>query len=278
MQAAPRVLSRLRIAFGTFVAIDAEAEDPDIAARGIDIAFDAVRTVERLMHPTRAGGDLAALSAAPENCCVAIHPWTWEVLDLCRQLNAASRSIFDPCLPASVGRMRDVELLPGCYVRLNAPVRLDLGGVAKGYAVDRAVEALRRAGCVGGLVNAGGDLAVFGPRPRRIVCREIGRAGRATQLRDAALATSAVGDPSRPSEHRGHYHGVSGEFASAGRVAVIARRAAVADGLSKCLLWCDRASGDELLRRFGAARLGAQNASPSPRSNRLKSEFHSNHW
>jgi FAD:protein FMN transferase len=278
MQAAPHVLSRLRVAFGSFVAIDAESEDPDSAARGIDIAFDAVRSVERLMHPTRADGDLAALSAAPESRCLAIHPWTWEVLDLCRHLNAVSRSIFDPCLPASVGRMRDVELLPGFCVRLKRPVRLDLGGVAKGYAVDRAIEALRRAGCVGGLVNAGGDLAVFGPRPRRIVCREIGEAGLAMELRDAALATSAVGEPSRPPEHHGHYHGVSGEFASAGRVGVVARRAAVADALTKCMLWCDRASGDELLRRFGARRVGAQNASPSPRSNRLKSEFHSNHW
>jgi thiamine biosynthesis lipoprotein len=277
MQAAPHVLSRLRIGFGTFVAIEAEADDPDIAARGIELAFDAMRLVERLMHPTRAEGDLAPLSAVADGRCLAIHPWTWEVLDLCRQLNDASRGIFDPCLPASAGRLRDLELLSGSRVRLGAPLRLDLGGVAKGFAVDCAIDALRGAGCIGGLVNAGGDLAVFGPRPRRIVCREFGEAGLAMELRDAALATSAVGDPSRPSEHRGHYHGVSGAFASAGRIGVIARRAAVADALTKCLLWCDRASADELLRRFGAGRVGVQNARPSPRSKRLKSEFHSNH-
>ncbi len=277
MQAAPHVRSRLRIGFGTFLAIDAESDDPDIAAHGIEAAFDAMRIVERLMHPTRADGDLAPLSAIAENRCLAVHPWTWEVLDLCRHLNEASQGIFDPCLPASVGRMRDVDLLPGSRVRLNAPLRLDLGGVAKGYAVDRAIDALRRAGCVGGLVNAGGDLAAFGPRPRRIVCRGFGTTGLAMELRDAALATSAVGDPSRPSEHRGHYHGVSGQFASAGRIGVIARRATVADALTKCLLWCDRASADELLGRFDAGRLGTQNARPSPRSKRLKSEFHSNH-
>jgi len=46
----------------------------------------------------------------------------------------------------------------------HAPVHIDLGGIAKGYAVDRALMALRTAGCRGALVNAGGDLAVFGNR------------------------------------------------------------------------------------------------------------------
>jgi thiamine biosynthesis lipoprotein len=255
LQAATSVLSRLRLGLGTLVAIDAEADDGETAARALEAAFQAVQSVERLMHPTRNGSDVARLNAAPRGP-VTVHPWTFEVLDLCMQLNGLSQGVFDPCLPASSGRMRDLELITGGSVLVHASIGLDLGGVAKGYAVDRAIEALRTAGCKAGLVNAGGDLAVFGPRPRRIV-RRGQDPGHAVELRDAALATSVVGGASRPPEHRGHYHGVSGASASRGSVCVLARSAAAADALTKCLLWCDRAAGEEILAHFGARRLDA---------------------
>jgi FAD:protein FMN transferase len=87
-----------------------------------------------------------------------------------------------------------VQLLPENQVRFaDHSVKIDLGGIAKGFAVDRAVEALRRHGVADGLVNAGGDLRTFGPReheidirdprhPDRIMCR--------VALRNAALASS----------------------------------------------------------------------------------------
>jgi thiamine biosynthesis lipoprotein len=187
---------------------------------------------------------------------VTVHRWTFEVLELCMQLSGLSEGVFDPCLPATSGRMHDIELVGDCGVILRAPIQLDLGGVAKGYAVDRAVEALRAEGCEGGLVNAGGDLAVFGPHPRRILCRG-SESSRVVELREGALATSVVGAAARPSEHRGHYHGVSGISASRGSICVVARGAAAADALTKCLIWCDRRTGEEMLAHFGARRLDA---------------------
>jgi len=253
MQAATSILSRLRIGLGTLIAIDAEADDGAIAARALEAAFQAVQRVEHLMHPTRNGSDIARLSASPCGL-VTVHPWTFEVLELCVQLNDLSHGVFDPCLPASSGSMRDIELLGDGAVVVHAPIQLDLGGVAKGYAVDRAIDALRAAGCDAGLVNAGGDLAVYGPRARRIVCR--GPDPRpVVELRDAALATSSVGAASRPPEHRGHYHGVSGAPALHGSVSVIAESAAAADALTKCLFWCDSVGGQELLAHFAARRV-----------------------
>jgi thiamine biosynthesis lipoprotein len=255
MQAATSVLSRLRVGLGTLVAIDAEADDGETSARALEAAFQAMLSVEHLMHPTRNGSDVARLSAFPHGL-VTVHPWTFEVLELCVQLNGLSDGVFDPCLPASSGRMRDIELIGDAGVVVHAPIQLDLGGVAKGYAVDRAVEALRAEGCEAGLVNAGGDLAVFGPLPRRIVCRGLDT-GPVIELREAALATSVVCAAARPPEHRGHYHGVSGASASRGSVCVIAASAAAADALTKCLLWCDRATGEEILAHFDARRLDA---------------------
>lgn len=41
-------------------------------------------------------------------------------------------------------------------------VRIDLGGIAKGFAIDKAIDAMRNAGAIGGLVDAGGDIRCFG--------------------------------------------------------------------------------------------------------------------
>lgn len=251
--------SRLRVALGTFVAIEAEASNETTARAGIEAAFEAILTVQTLMHPIR-GTDLAALAVGPPGTPVRIHPWTWEVLELSRQLNRASRGIFDPCLAEAPGRMADLQLLPAASVVAHAPVRIDLGGIAKGYAVDCAVAALRGAGCIGGLVNAGGDLAVFGRRSHQIVCGPTHGTGVLVTLRDAALATSdatlsASLEALRPAEHRGYYDGRGRHATVSGKATVIAARAAIADGLTKCLLSAPREMSSALLATFEASQV-----------------------
>lgn len=271
-----RILSTLRIAFGTFVAVEAQAPDEASAVRGISAAFDAVAKVERLMHPARAGSDLARLAACPSGGRITLDPWTWELLELCGRLHRSSGGCFDPCLRTAAGRMPDLDLADPPFARVRVPLCIDLGGIAKGYAVDRALDGLRAEGCTEGLVNAGGDLAVFGARAHRIVCRA--RCGNiVVELREAALATSEVGRASRPTEHRGHYHGADGSPAAPGAVAVTAPSAAVADGLTKCLLLGSQSERRELLRLFDAREVLHQNARPRPRSKRLKSALSSNH-
>ena len=91
--------------------------------------------------------------------------------------------------------MDALHLTPGLGVRATAPIALDLGGIAKGYAVDRAVDALRVAGARAGLVNAGGDLRVFGSDEWMPVRLRHPAAPAHTltlfDVRDAAAATSA---------------------------------------------------------------------------------------
>lgn len=272
----PHTLSRLRVAFGTFAALEAEAPDEASAERGIAAAFAALATVERLMHPTRAQSDLARLADCAPGSRVPLDPWTYELLGLCVRLHRLSDGRFDPCLPCASGRLADLDLTEAACARARVPIRIDLGGIAKGFAVDRAVDAMRAAGCTGGLINAGGDLAAFGARVHRIVCRT-GRGSAVVHLREAALATSEVCHRSRPPEHRGHYHGVEGTPAAPGAVTVIAANAALADGLTKCLLLAAAAERRRLLRLFDAHEVRYQNATPSPRSKRLKSELSSNH-
>jgi thiamine biosynthesis lipoprotein len=82
-------------------------------------------------------------------------------------------------------------------VRFRQPgVSIDLGGIAKGYAVDRAIERLRAMGIERALVKAGGDLRVIGAPPGKpawTVQLEDPRMSGAREeipLRDAALSTS----------------------------------------------------------------------------------------
>lgn len=271
--------SRLRVALGTFVAIDADTSSAAAGESAIAAAYAAIALVENLMHPTRAGSDLAALSECALGHPCRVHPWTWAVLDLCKRLNRESRGIFDPCVPelsvpglsvpgpfvpgrscsASWGSLVDLELLQRqcaqeASVIPHARFRLDLGGIAKGFAVDRAIDALRAAGCHAGLVNAGGDLAVFGDRDRDVLCRQA-HGDSIVTLRNAALASSAVENEAQPAEHRGYYNAADQSAIVSGSVTITAPHAAIADGLTKCLLAGDSASNIALLDTFGARRI-----------------------
>ena len=89
---------------------------------------------------------------------------------------------------------------------------MDLGGIAKGYGVDRAVAALRAHGIEHGLVNVGGDLYALGERPDGSAwrvgvrdARDPTRIERTLELSNAAVATS--GDYEQFFDHAGRrYH------------------------------------------------------------------------
>lgn len=252
---AMHVRSRLRVALGTFVAVEAEADAAGTAERGVEAAYEAIAKLERLMHPERPGSDVALLSHCKPATVLPVDRWTWEVLELCHALHRVSDGAFDPCLNVAPGRLADIELLEDLRVRTRVGVRVDLGGVAKGYAVDRALEAMRAAGCIAGLVNAGGDLAVFGARSRTLLCDTACGTAVAVELRDAALATSDTENLSRPAQHRGYYHGINRDLPIVGRVTVTAPRAAVADALTKCLLAADGVPRRVMLEAFGARQV-----------------------
>jgi thiamine biosynthesis lipoprotein len=252
--------SRLRIGLGTLIAISAEA-DAASALPGMEAAFEAVAQVESLMHPTRAGSDLLAIRRGTLGRPLDVHPWTWEVLALSSRLNQASKGAFDPCLPSAAGRLTDLEFAAPPSVIPHRPLHVDLGGIAKGYAVDRARAALRAAGCRGGLVNAGGDLAVFGDRAHAIVIRDRTEGDSVIELKNAALATSDVCNAASPAEHRGYYHGVTRRKIRAGKVSVSAASAAVADALTKCLLAIPGEMHAALLESFDARLVGYE---PNP--------------
>ena len=249
------VLSRLRVALGTFVAVEAEAADEPAAERGIAGAFEAVACIEALMHPHRPGSDLLSLSESPPGTVLSIDARTWELLELCRELHRVSEGTFDPCLDLAPGRMTEIELLDGGRVRTHAPFGWISVGSRKGMlsiapSKPYALPAARAGWSTPAAISPSSGVAVVCSIAARLTDRAT-----AVYLRDAALATSDTDSPSRPTQHRGYYDGSSRQRAISGRVSVIAPRAAVADGLTKCLLAADGVPTQPLLEAFGARQV-----------------------
>jgi thiamine biosynthesis lipoprotein len=246
----PFPTKRLRIALGTWVAIEAMALRPEDELPAIEAAYAAIGAVDAHMHPTRPGSDLAEINTAPLHTPVEVQPDTWHLLQLAQRLYALTGGVFDPCLPSHPGRLADVEIGPEDeeepMVICHARVHLDLGGIAKGHAIDRAVATLSAMGCQSGLVNAGGDLRVFGDRNETVLLRR-GADFYPLDLRNAALAVSDLDATERPQEHQGYYSRVNpggvGPHSLATNTApryaaVVAQEAAIADALTKCVLLC----------------------------------------
>jgi thiamine biosynthesis lipoprotein len=203
--AAPLAHRRCRPKLGTLV----EIAVPEGHEAAIDAAFDAVAHVHARMSFHEETSDLAALRKAPAGNAVVIDACTVEVLRAAAMLHDRSGGLFDVGVGARlvtagllpepighdparfVGTAADVEILDDIHVRCRRPLLIDLGGIAKGYAVDRAAEALMRAGVPRAIVNAGGDVRVVGEHPECIWLRDAdGSTGAAIMLTDGSLATS----------------------------------------------------------------------------------------
>jgi thiamine biosynthesis lipoprotein len=217
-------LRRARPLLGTFVEISIAGAPPAELEAAAEAAFAAVAMVHRLMSFHDEASDIGRLNRSAFAAAVVVHPWTFEVLDIANDLCRRSAGAFDiaiapvlqelgllprhpgDALSVTAGRGGEdaIELLSDGRVRFRDGVRLDVGGIAKGYAVDRAIEALRGRGIAEGIVNAGGDLAAFGPHPHAIHIRDPRRPQVAmceVKLRDSALASSGGRfDPSSSTE------------------------------------------------------------------------------
>ncbi len=214
MPATSASLRRAQPLLGTFVEIDVTDANQRDAERAVEAAFSVVAEVHRLMSFHEASSDVSRLNRAASNGAVVVHPWTCAVLEMAVEMNRHSAGAFDigvaPALqrtgqlpggseawpsPASMPTAEAIELLADNHVRfLHPSVLIDLGGIAKGFAVDCAIEELRARGVRSAMVNAGGDLAAFGPEARVIHIRDPRSPGRLmcqVEVSNRALASSA---------------------------------------------------------------------------------------
>ena len=282
MAAASNSVRRARPLLGTFVEIEAAGPVQAEVVGAIDAAFEAVATVHRLMSFHDPDSDVGRLNRQAFEQPVKVHEWTFGVLETSIELHRGSNGLFnvavapilqtlgllprhgeDEAVEARPPAPDAIELLDGEMIRFrDRRAKIDLGGIAKGFAVDRALDVLRGSGSLAsGIVNAGGDLAAFGaltqsahirhPRhPGRVACRvEFANEALATTarrfdpLQSAETAGSAIVDP----------HGETPANAIDG-VTVRARSCMIADALTKIVMLSGADAGS-LLELYDASAL-----------------------
>src|SRR5260370_32856478 len=136
------------------------------------------------------GSTLSRINTDASNGPVAVDDKAFRVLRMEHLFYSSTNGVFDPTiapqlqragfLPRKRGERQpraasfgDVELLPKKRIRFRrAGIRLVLGGIAKGFSVDEAVNNLRRTGIQCGLVNPGGWLPGFRPPPFAVRLRD----------------------------------------------------------------------------------------------------------
>jgi thiamine biosynthesis lipoprotein len=249
-------------------------------------ALDEVDAIEDTLTWFRETSEVSRVNRGAATGPVAIGPSLFALLSLCRELYAATGGAFDPAStalsrcwgfldrrprPAPEGRPGPSRGLPSTEeieaararsgldkvtadglsrtVRFAVPgVELNFAAVAKGWALDRVAATLRVRGVFRALLTAGGSShRGWGSEAWDLALRPGGEELGLLRLRDAALGTSAAGEPRHVLDPR------TGRPAEGVRSAsVVASEAAVADALSTAFL----VGGPELAGPFCASRPG----------------------
>jgi FAD:protein FMN transferase len=210
------LMSRARPLLGTVVSIHVHAGCmPSVAIeRAIDKAFYAIAHISRVMSAHDPESDLGRMARGHAGDVLTVDPQTLCVIQAAQSWFQRSAGAFDPCRAGDVlsrqgrrpalvgdaeGGLHDIVVVSDACLRLVRPVKLDLGGIAKGFAVDRAIETLVKYGVSDALVNAGGDMRAIGLRQWPVDVRHADqsvmdmRLRSCHSLRGQAMATSVSG-------------------------------------------------------------------------------------
>lgn len=249
---APHLRKRAKPLLGTVVEIAIQNKDEVAFVIATDAAFARVEQMHRAMSFHEATSDLSAIANAAANTTLRISPDTWKTLLLSLEIEALSHGVFNPTvapmlvqrgilpspdnseiLAASSSLAETISLEDNNHVRILQRVWIDLGGIAKGYAVDAAVATLQAHGVKAGVVNAGGDLRVFGDLEHAVAVRVPSQPNQViaiAKLKNLSCATTAMyyaaAETIVGTRDRAQYESVS----------VIAPSCAVADALTK-IVW-----------------------------------------
>ena len=210
------LIARARPLLGTVVSIQANTHSGDEArvTHALSEALSVMARISRVMSAHHSDSDLGRLSRATSNDVLTLDAETVHVIRTAKYWTKLSCGAFNPSVAAqklsrcklrpgihsdAIGSLDDIEVCSATDVRLAHPVHLDFGGIAKGYAVDRAIEVLISHGVRDALVNAGGDLRAIGQHHWSIDVRHAGltlmdrQLNKKFRLCQQAVATSVAG-------------------------------------------------------------------------------------
>lgn len=274
-------VTQARYVMGTVWTIETRGPKSDAAIEG---AFAEIRRLDALLSTYQPQSELSRVNREAAHGWTPVTPETYALLERSFGYSQESEGAFDPTVGtlikawgfkyldyrmpepavieaarAKVG-FRKVKLDPLKGVRFDASgLELDLGAIAKGYAVDRVLAHLKRMGALSARVDAGGNQGVWGTGPSRAAWmfgikhpREDGELLGGVPLEAGAVSTS--GDAERGFWHEGVRYGhivnprTGRPVAGMLSVTVVAPTAEEADALSTMLYVLGVEKGKRLLR------------------------------
>jgi FAD:protein FMN transferase len=282
------LVERAHVTMGTEIELTAWTADDVRADAAFAAVFHEFDRLDAMMSVWKEGSDILRLNAAAGVRAVPASAETREVLKTAREVSDMTGGRFDVTFGALSGlwkfanqdkdntipdrrevlerlpliNYRDVEVddRAGTAFLKRKGMRVNLGGIGKGYAVDRSVDILRRSGLRDFLIQAGGDMYVAGrrgDRPWRLGIRDPrGPADKSFAMLDLTDGTfSTSGDYERffIKDGRRYHHIIdltAGEPARGCRsVTLVTERAVIADALAKGVFILGPDEGMALIER-----------------------------
>jgi len=177
---------------GTFAHVVAVAEDSGTARKCVRAALEEIHKVDNLMSDYKSDSEISRVNSQAYEKAVQVSESTYEVLQRSVEFSKMSDGAFDITIGPLVSLFRkakeskvapseeQIKLAKSKVgfekLKLDSENRtvqfsdngmlLDLGGIAKGYAIDKAIEAAQSNGAIGAMVDIGGDVRCFGLPPK----------------------------------------------------------------------------------------------------------------
>jgi thiamine biosynthesis lipoprotein len=184
-----RCYQRTQYLMGTLLEITIYAADDIFADKVITSAFDEVARLEYIFSIYRQESDVSRLNHAALGIPISVSNEFITLLTRCRLITERTHGAFDVTVGPLVNLWKDAEkrgVLPSetainltmksvgiqnlvidngqnTVTRLHEGVKLDFGGIAKGYAIDCVADIIKKAGVTAALINFGGQYLAVGP-------------------------------------------------------------------------------------------------------------------
>ena len=221
-----RLVERSRIAMGTFVSVkvpERQGDDPRRIDSAIDMAFDEISRVEGVFSAYRDESEISRINRLRQGEPLRISAEAFSLIEESLYYSARTEGAFDITVgplvklwsqARSAGREPAEDEIKAAMAKVGyknvfldrmassitlgkSDMALDMGGVAKGYAADRAVKVLRDNGIKDAIVDCGGDIFCIGQRqpgrPWKVGVRHPRKKGgllMEIELKDKAIDTS----------------------------------------------------------------------------------------
>lgn len=282
----PVVLKRAQVLMGTIVQITAVAPTEAQAQAAATAGFHEIRRLENLLSTWIPTTELSRVNAAAGREAVKVSPDTFSLLATSLEIGRLTEGGFNiavgPAVEAwsvtekerippeeELGRLKalaqlnDIQLdaAAGTVFLARPGMRVDVGGIGKGFAADQAAAVMQREGAIGGVVALAGDIKTFGRLPEGEAFvfgiqhpRKEGAILARLELRDEAISTA--GDYERYFERNGvrYHHILDPATLTPARgcqsVTIVAAQGVMADGLDTGIFVMGPEKGMALIERL----------------------------